>query len=151
MRLRNQSRGLSRPRRSRQGFTLLELLLVMAILVVLAGLASFAVLSIQKNSYARSANVEIATLANACTMYKLNVGSFPNKLVDLTTQPSGLDQATWGGPYLKTATDRDPWNRKYEYTANDQNDTVVILSLGADGQKGTPDDVSNSQGNNQGT
>ena len=144
MKLRNQRKRLSRPsRRSRQGFTLLELLLVMAILVVLAGLASVAVLGIQKTSYSRSANVEIKTLANACTMYKINVGAFPAKLEDLSTRPSGLDQASWGGPYIDSPTVNDPWNRPYKYTPNDGNNTVLIQSSGPDGQMGSQDDVSN--------
>ena len=143
MKLRNQRRRLSRSRRSRQGFTLLELLLVMAILVVLAGLAGFAVLGMQQSAYSGSANVEIKTLANACKMYKLRVGAFPAKLQDLNTRPSGLDQASWGGPYIDTPKVNDPWNRPYKYTPNDGNNTVLIQSSGPDGQMGSEDDVSN--------
>ena len=145
MKFSNQRRRPSRASRySRQGFTLLELLLVMAILVVLAGLASFAVLGMQQGAYSKSANVEIQTLANACKMYKINVGAFPGKLQDLNARPGGLDQATWGGPYLEKPVVNDPWNRPYKYTANDRNNTVLIQSSGPDGQLGSEDDVSNA-------
>ena len=147
MKLRSQRRRLTpTSRRSRQGFTLLELLLVMAILVVLVSLSSFAYLSLQQSAYSKSANVEIQRLATACQMYKVSVGAFPNKLQDLHTRPSGLDQATWGGAYIDSANITDPWNRPYKYTPNDGNNTVLIQSSGPDGQMGSEDDVSNSQG-----
>lgn len=145
MKLPNRRKKMMRPlRRSRQGFTLLELLLVMAILVVLAGLASFAVLKIQKNAYSGAAGTEISTLSNACQMYKIHVGAFPTKLADLTTRPNGLDNTSWGGPYLKEAITSDPWNRPYKYSPDDLNDTVLIQSAGPDGQSGSEDDVSNA-------
>ena len=131
-------------RSSRQGFTLLELLLVMAILVVLASLASLAILPMLSNSRADATRIEIQSLANSCKMYKIRVGAFPAKLEDLTTRPSGLDQSSWGGPYLEKLTVNDTWNRPYKYTPNDNNDTVLIQSAGADGQLGSEDDVSNS-------
>ena len=147
MKLRNQRRRFSKtPRRSRQGFTLLELLLVMAILVVLAGLASFAVLGMAANANSSAASVEIKTLQNACKMYKLQVQAFPSKLQDLSTRPSGLDQTAWGGPYIDSPITNDPWNRPYKYSPNDGNNTVLIQSAGPDGQMGSEDDVSNAQG-----
>jgi len=145
MKLPNRRQKNMRPSRcSRQGFTLLELLLVMAILVVLAGLASFAVLNIQKTAYSGAANSEINTLSNACQMYKIQVGAFPVKLEHLNTRPSGIDNTTWGGPYLKEQITSDPWNRPYKYTPDDLNDKVLIQSAGPDGQLGSEDDVSNT-------
>ena len=130
--------------RSRQGFTLLELMLVMAILVVLAGLATFAILPMLGTANSGAAGVEIKTLANACKLYKLRVGSFPVKLQDLNSRPSGIDQASWGGPYVETPIVNDPWNRPYKYTPNDAANTVLIQSAGPDGQIGNADDVSNT-------
>jgi len=145
MKLRNQRRRLSRTsRRSLQGFTLLELLLVMAILVVLAGLAGFAVLGMQDSSFQSAAQLEIKTANSACKMYKLRVGAFPVKLQDLNSRPSGLDQASWGGPYTDAPITNDPWNRPYKYTPNNTNNTVLIQSAGPDGQMGSQDDVSNA-------
>ena len=131
-------------RRSRQGFTLLELMLVMAILVVLAGLATFAVLPMLGSANAGAAGVEIRTLANACKMYKIRLNTFPNSLQDLSNRPSGIDQNSWGGPFVETPIVNDPWNRPYKYTPNEANNTVLIQSAGPDGQFGSEDDVSNA-------
>ena len=132
---------------SRQGFTLLELLLVMAILVVLASLASLAILPMLQSSKSDATQIEITSLANSCKMYKIRVGAFPSKLEDLTNRPSGLDQSSWGGPYVETLSVNDTWNRPYKYTPNEGNNTVLIQSAGPDGQIGSEDDVSNSPTN----
>ena len=123
------------------GFTLLELLLVMAILVVLASLSTFAILNLQKTSLQRTTFMEIETLKKACKMYKLNVGSFPQRLEDLHSNPSGLTRTQWGGPYLDKPISNDPWQREYKYGADEVNDIVTITSDGPDGQAGTEDDV----------
>lgn len=128
-------------RNRRSGFTLLELLLVMAILVVLASLSTFAILNLQKQSLQKTAFLEITMLSDACTMYKLNVGRFPAKLDDLYSPPNGLSRTQWGGPYIKEPIKADPWQRPYKYGANDANDTVTITSAGPDGQEGSDDDV----------
>ncbi len=127
------------------GFTLLELLLVMAILVVLASLSTFAVLNLKKGALRKAAQTEISTLSQACKMYKLQVNQFPTKLDDLFTPPSGLDRETWGGPYLDQPVNNDPWQRPYTYGRDEANDRVMISSAGPDGQAGTADDVPNSQ------
>lgn len=130
------------------GFTLLELLLVMAILVVLASLSTFAILKIQRNSLRNTAFMEIQTLSKACKMYKLQVGSFPNTLNDLVVNPSGLPSARWGGPYLDKPIQSDPWMREYTYGTDELNDKVTITSSGPDGQAGTEDDVPDPTINN---
>lgn len=142
------ARTRARRRHDRTGFTLLELLLVMAILVVLASLSTFAILSLQKNSYKRTAFMEIQTLSKACKMYKLNVGSFPSELNDLYQLPSGMNRSLWNGPYIEEPVNGDPWNRPYNYSADEVNDKVSITSNGPDGQAGTEDDVPDPTGNN---
>jgi general secretion pathway protein G len=131
----------TRTRRSTGGFTLLELLLVMAILVVLASLSTFAILNMQQGAYQQSAFTEIQTLEDACTMYKLKTGAFPSELNDLFQPPSGMTQVQWGGPYLKEPVDGDPWSRPYNYMADETQNRVTITSNGPDGKQGTEDDV----------
>lgn len=128
-------------RKRNSGFTLLELLLVMAILVVLASLSTFAVLGMQRTSYSRAAAAEISNLKSMCDAYKLHVGTFPAQLEDLHLPPSGMNQAQWGGPYLREPLKGDPWKRPYNYSPDDINDRVIITSNGPDGQAGTADDI----------
>ncbi|MFT5304370.1 MAG: general secretion pathway protein G [Mariniblastus sp.] len=136
-------------RKRKSGFTLLELLLVMAILVVLASLSTFAVLSLKRGALAKAAVTEISTLSNACKMYKLQVGSFPAKLEDLHQAPSGMDRNTWGGPYLDKPVNADPWQRPYKFGVDEANDLVMISSDGPDGQSGTQDDIPDPARQNQ--
>ena len=132
-----------RTRHRRQGFTLLELLLVLAILVVLASLSTVAVFSFQKSSYRKAALMEITTLSSQCEAFRLDINTYPSKLDDLYTLPSGFSKNQWNGPYIKPPMKGDPWGKPYSYQADLENDRVIIMSSGPDGQEGTDDDVSN--------
>ena len=92
---------------------------------------------------AKRAKAEMKLLSAACKMYRLRNGTFPAKLQDLKSRPSGLDQASWGGPYIDKLSVNDPWSQPYTYTPNEGNNRVVIKSSGPDGQMGSQDDVSN--------
>jgi general secretion pathway protein G len=135
---------MSKRRRRNAGFTLLELLLVMAILVVLASLSTFAVLGMQRNAYSRAAATEIQNLKSMCQAFKLHVGRFPATLDDLYLPPSGMSPQEWGGPYVQEPIKGDPWKRPYNYSADELNDRVIITSNGPDGQQGTADDIPGS-------
>ena len=138
-------RALHNSRRS--GFTLLELLLVMAILVILASLSTVAVLNLQSSSQAKAAFAQINVLKSACTMYRMNGNPFPKSLDNLINMPPGMNTATWGGPYLsEDKIPLDPWQNPYKYSANDANDKVIISSAGKDGQHGTSDDIPGTNG-----
>lgn len=132
---------MSKRNRRKTGFTLLELLLVMAILVVLASLSTFAVLGLQRNALSKAALTEISNLKNQCTAYKLHVGVFPTSLNDLYSPPSGMTPIQWGGPYLQEQLKGDPWKQPYNYSADETNDRVTITSNGPDRQQGTADDI----------
>jgi general secretion pathway protein G len=138
------NRHLTRGRRRRAGFTLLELILVMTILVVLAGLAGTAIFSIQGNAYAKAATVDIASLSKACKLYRLDVGVFPSTLDGLYTKPAEVDSALWQGPYMEGTMKKDPWSRPYKYSPGANPNEVSIVSAGPDGQMGTADDVPNN-------
>jgi general secretion pathway protein G len=129
---------------NREGFTLLELMLVMAILVVLASLGTVAYSRMQTGANQNAAKVGIKLLRDTCTMFKLQTGRYPNNLNDLVVLPSGMSQAAWQGPYLdEGVVPKDPWGQEYIYDANNAQDRVTITSIGADGQQGTADDIPN--------
>lgn len=134
-----------RIRRRRRGFTLLELLLVMAIIVVMASMVSFAIMRFRENSNRDAAFANIRMLSDACKAYKLDVGFFPNSLNDLIVLPTGMNQNQWRGPYLDARTvPMDPWGQPFVLGANN-GERVLISSSGPDRQAGTNDDVSNDR------
>ena len=135
----------------RSGFTLMEVLLVMAILVVMASMVTLAFLTIQRNAQADAAFTQASLLSSECKRFKMNTGNFPQKLEDLIVAPQGMTPRKWKGPYLDSDTvPMDPWGNAYEYVppTNQGNvERVVVLSYGPDGQKGTDDDINSSEKN----
>lgn len=98
------------------GFTLLEVLVVIAILGLLIGLVAPAAL--RQLGFARGsvAKQSIERLGGILDLYKLDVGAYPTTaqgLQALVQPPSGV--ATWNGPYVKGAVPLDPWNHPYSY------------------------------------
>ena len=107
----------STARQAEAGFTLLEILVVIAILGLLIGLVAPAVLRQLGGARVSVAHQSIERLGAVLDLYKLDVGSYPSSeqgLVALAEKPS--DVAGWNGPYVKG--DRvplDPWNHAYSY------------------------------------
>ena len=128
------------------GFTLVELLVVLAILGMLAALVGPQVLNQLGGAKSKSATIQIRDFEQALELYKLDVGRFPRSgegLEALVRQPSGAKG--WNGPYLKKdELPMDPWGNPYEYRVSGSK--VEIISYGADGRAGGSDedaDVSN--------
>jgi len=120
------------------GFTLVELLVVLAILGLLAGLVGPRVLNQLGGAKSKTANVQIKDFEQALELYKLDVGRFPSAeegLDALVRKPaSGVG---WNGPYLKrNDIPNDPWGRPYQYALPGQHGEVDIYSFGADGAAG---------------
>ncbi len=136
-----------RPNHKRRGFTLMELLLVMAILVIMASLVGFAFLGAQRDATSDATRHQISTLKTACKAYKMKVYSFPNGLQDLVQKPANLTKAKWPRPFLDLDTLPanmqivDPWGKPFTYSKDEQNDRVFITSAGPDGIPNTEDDV----------
>ena len=129
------SRALSRPDR---GFTLVEILVVLVILGLLAGLVGPMVLNRLGGAKTDTAQVQIEDLERAAELFKLDVGRFPSNeegLEALVRQPSGV--RGWNGPYLRRSElPSDPWGNDYHYANPGQRNQVDIWSYGADGKPG---------------
>ena len=118
-----------KPRRN--GFTLVELMVVIVIIGLLATVVMINVLPSQDRAMATKARADIATLGQALEMYRLDNSRYPPSLEALSQpRPGG------GGSYVRNLPN-DPWGRPYQMTTPGQNGAPFdIVSLGADGTPG---------------
>jgi general secretion pathway protein G len=99
-----------------RGFTLLEILVVIAILGLLIGLVAPAALRQLGFARVSVARQSIERIGSVLDMYKLDVGTYPDGeqgLRALVEKPTGVD--AWNGPYVKGGVPVDPWNHPYTY------------------------------------
>lgn len=120
------------------GFTLLELLVVLAILALIATFAGPQVIKYLGRAKTDAARVQIGNLSSALDLYRLETGHYPTAeqgLQALLEQPSGAEN--WNGPYLqKRAAVNDPWGVAYQYRIPGENNDFDVFTLGADKQEG---------------
>lgn len=119
------------------GFTLLELLVVMVIIGLLAGYVGPRYFSQVGKSEVKAARAQIDAFEKALEAYRLDTGRYPASeagLEALMKAPAG--ETKWQGPYLKKAVPRDPWGKPYVYTQPGQHGEYDILSYGRDGKPG---------------
>ncbi len=124
--------------RTRAGFTLLELLVVLVILGLLAGLVGPRVMKYLGGAKSDTARLQVADLSAALDMYRIEVGRYPTTdegLEALVQQPPGA--STWNGPYLKKKRlPKDPWGSDYHYRAPGEHGEFDLYTLGADNAEG---------------
>ncbi len=121
----------SRPARTRlQGFTLVEMLLVLVILSTLAGIAYPMLMHKSEQGRIAAAKVQISNFKIALGAFEVDNGYFPNQLVDLVQRPR--DAANWHGSYIE-AIPNDPWGRPYVYLCPGKHNPAYfdISSLGS--------------------
>jgi general secretion pathway protein G len=124
------------------GYTLLEMLVVIAILGMIVAFATPQVLGYLERSKTKAAQIQITSIAAALDLYRLDAGSYPNEeqgLTALLARPK--DAKNWHGPYL-TRDDGiiDPWGKPYLYRPPTPDKMFVIETLGADGKRGGEDE-----------
>lgn len=125
-------------RKKQGGFTLLELLVVLGIIALLAGIVGPQVMKHMGTANLRAAKVQIEDLSAALDMYKLDVGRYPTSeqgLDALVEKP--VDVNRWNGPYLrKSKVPLDPWHQAYHYASPGEHGVFDLYSFGADQKEG---------------
>ena len=122
---------------SARGFTLLELLVVMAIVGLLASYVGPRYFAQIGKSEVKAARAQINAIEKALDQYRLDTGHYP-------TQESGLgalikrpaNEPRWDGPYLKSDLPNDPWGKPYIYKIPSERGDFDLMSLGKDGAPG---------------
>ncbi len=123
------------------GFTLVELLVVIVILMVIGTISMQTFRKEPDKARVQAARTSFSQLETALERYKLDMGRYPAEeegLAALVAAPEGDDGANWGGPYMRKKTDiRDPWGNDYllKVPGSDGSDYEIVC-LGADGAEG---------------
>ena len=129
---------MKRFRESNLGFTLVELLVVLAILGLLAGLVGPQVMKFLSGSKTKAASLQVERLSGALDLYRLEVGRYPTTaegLQALVEKPANAPN--WNGPYLqKKQVPKDPWGFDFEYRSPGEHGAYDLSSLGADNAVG---------------
>jgi general secretion pathway protein G len=136
-----------RPRRD-AGFTLLELLVVLAIMGLLAAIAGPQVLKYLGSSRTQTARVQVQNIVSSLELFYLDVGRYPSESEGLKALTEATPTAPgWNGPYLRKAeARRDPWGNPYLYRNPGKNSQIDVFSLGSDvaeGGTGEAQDIGN--------
>ncbi|HEI8864686.1 type II secretion system major pseudopilin GspG [Serratia sp. AKBS12] len=125
--------------RQQQGFTLLELLVVLMIIALLAGFVGPRLFSQIDQAKDKTALSQMKSLSDALSQYRLDVGQYPSEaqgLQALTERPSGVNN--WHGPYLSKGVPNDPWGNPYQWHNPTRNKNAVyeveLLATGNGGK-----------------
>ena len=135
------SLGSRRPLAARiaRGFTLLEILVVLVIIGLLAGLVGPRLLSQLDRAKVTTAETQIRMLKGALETMRLDLGRFPTAeegLQLLISPPTdGLMRQRWRGPYLDGQLPMDPWGSPYQYDLRGRDaNPFALFSFGPDGR-----------------
>jgi general secretion pathway protein G len=129
---------LNRDRRADGGFTLLEMLVVLAIMGLLAAIIAPQVLKYLGSSRTQTAKVQITNVVSALELFRVDVGRYPTQqegLAAVVTAPSTA--VGWNGPYLqKSSALNDPWGQPYLYKNPGKHGEIDVYTLGSDKAEG---------------
>lgn len=129
-------RNPGRPLGGAEGYTLTEILVVMAIIGLLAAVLTPGLIGQLGRARLKTAQVQLETIAAGVEMFRADVGRYPTQsegLNALLAPPSNVDG--WTGPYIKGGKSlQDPWGNKITYQSGADGLGFLVTSLGADGR-----------------
>ncbi|CAM2191515.1 Type II secretion system core protein G [Paraburkholderia kururiensis] len=129
-----------------QGFTLLELLVVLVIIGLLAGIVGPRLFANVDKSKETTAKAQIDVLSKAVDQLRLDIGRYPTSQegLGLLMAPPTDGTPGWSGPYLKKAVPLDPWGEPYHYASpGTRNMDYDIVSYGATRSPSSADTIHN--------
>jgi general secretion pathway protein G len=125
-------------RRGEDGFTLVEMLVVITIIGMIMALVGPRVLAYLSESKVKAARIQIQSFASALDLFYLDAGRYPSSaegLNALAHSTGGV--AAWNGPYLRGGNvPNDPWGTPYIYRSPGEHGAYDLISFGADRQEG---------------
>jgi general secretion pathway protein G len=121
----------------RKGFTLVELLVVMAIIAMLAALVMPKVFPSLGKGKTASAKAQVELFGQALDQYRLDVGHYPSTEQGLQALNTNPGEEKWAGSYLKkNLVPLDPWDKPYNYASPGQHGDYDLFTYGRDGAPG---------------
>ena len=126
-----------------EGFTLIEVLLVVVIIGILVGIAVPKFAGKVGKAQTSKAKADIKSIGLALDMFEVDNGRYPSSLDGLMTKPGNAPN--WDGPYMKEGLPKDPWQNQYIYAFPGSHNPhgYDLSSMGPDGAGGGADDVKN--------
>ena len=130
-----QRRSLRSAARTQQGgFSLIEILIVVALIALIAGMVANQVFGGRARANVKLATSGVADLSGKIEQFEMDTGALPQRLEDLVKEPGNAKG--WLGPYAKEGSLRDPWNTPYEYRVPGEGAPYAVISYGDDKKPG---------------
>lgn len=146
----HRQRARARGRTVRRAFTILELLIVIAILLAIGGIVLINVLGAQDRADIGVTKVQMQALEDAMMRFKADMKRYPSEEegVAVLWSTNALDDEeqadAWGGPYLQKPVAQDQWGNEWVYRNPSEIESMPydLVSIGPDQEEGTDDDIS---------
>ncbi len=123
-------------RRSRRGFTIVEILVVVVIIGVLATLIVPSFIGRMGEARRAVAAAKLPNIETAIALFRQDYDRWPVNLDEIVNRPADIDEAKWNRPTIRAKDLLDPWGRQFLYREPGEHGVFDLYSLGKDGQQG---------------
>lgn len=132
------ARVAGRKSRAKAGYSLMEILIVLAIMGLLVALVGPQLANMFGGAQTKTSTAQIRTLKEALETMNLDIGRYPSEQegLGLLVQSAGEGVPNWNGPYLSSGLPNDPWKKPYVYSPPTDGTGPKVMTLGKDGKPG---------------